>query len=197
MRVERKYKPHLAASKDETRLAIKVLNVVQEHKGITGPAIVATDGRMLAVVPCEIEDKDVLGQLRPDALRIAAAESVGTETKFRARRHRSVKASVVSLALSETRITTESTAEYPRYSKDGRTTKDLVGTYPNSSMVVPDISKEAKIVTSFNPTMLLELVQAIGGDGKHVKLEQDDAFSPIRVTVQREDKAFGVLMPMI
>lgn len=193
MKIDRKYKPQLVVSKDdEHSMAIAVLNVVETHKNINGPAIVATDGSRLAVVPCELEEGDVPGQLRPDAVTLAASECPATQ--YSAKAHKNVKPEMVSAHLGADRLLMESSASFPRYSKDGQTTKALLGTYPNTDAVVPHV-KTFKYKAKINPTMLLELVRAIGGKGDRVILQFADEFSPIYVAIDNE-KAFGVLMPV-
>lgn len=196
MKVERKYKLQYVTSKDPTREILASLHVVKEHKGITGPAIAATDGWRLVVVPCELEPDDVPGIIRGDALKLADADCCGQDSQFsgsgRNRRTRAVKAKSASIKLGEDRITTEATASYPRFHKDGK--KNInPGVYPNSSQIVP-YKTATPITLTFNPTYLLEMVMAMGGKGDVVTIEAKNNLEPMLVKIN-DEPAFGILMP--
>lgn len=67
MKINKKFLPQLCVSKDDYRLSLMHVNVVREHPGIAGNCIVATDGRMFVLVPCELAANDYEGILRADA----------------------------------------------------------------------------------------------------------------------------------
>lgn len=192
MKIDRKYKPQYIISHDTSREVLSFLNVEKEHTGIDGACVVATDGRRLVVIPCELEEGDVPGMIRGDAVKIAGDQSFAMETTYRKGSRRKKRTATVSLKLESERLITDSTASFPRYSKEGK--NNLQKTYPNSGEVVP-LKTSMKIKLALNPTFLLELVQAMGGKGDTVIIEAIDEINPLLISLP-DEKSFGVLMPL-
>ena len=195
MNVDRKYNPELCVSKDETREPIVRLNIVTNHKGIDGPAMVATDGQKLVVVPVELEPDDVPGTLRTDAMkhaRRAAPKGKGERTI------------PLHMRLSNDRVRFADDSDFPRTCK----TYNPDRPFPNSSLVVPD-AKPGSITVGINANYLHEISKAIGAKSGVVCLTIVPDETPdvsgmvtttrpiiVRESINRSDlPAFAVLMP--
>ena len=64
MQIEKKYKLEKAVSTDENREALVNISVTRRHA-------IACDGKILAIVPVQVEEGDEVGWLTPDALKLA------------------------------------------------------------------------------------------------------------------------------
>lgn len=135
MKLRRKYRPELIASKDATRFVINDLQI-SEHEG--KPVLVATDGRKLVVVPVALEENEK-GRLPKAALIFA-------------RKHANRKDDIT--------MRLNGKVEFP----NGWTMPLLEeGNYPTWQQVVP--SKESrKTRIAFNARFLYELAQAMGAE---------------------------------
>lgn len=135
MKLRRKYRPELIASKDATRAVINDLQI-SEHEG--KPVLVATDGRKLVVVPITLE-KGEKGRLPKDALAFARKTA-----------HRK----------DDLTMSLNGKVEFP----NGWTMPlKLDGNYPTWQTVVPE-KADRKHRISFNAKFLYELAQAMGTD---------------------------------
>lgn len=159
-----------AASKEETRFTLRAVKVDVEKK-----RAMATDGHMLAIVPCEVSDSDKSSLLSTDSIK-----------QIRAMEKRA-KSTPVTLSLGEkvSAIGRGETGEY-----------DLVtGQFPNVDAVIPKY--DLPVTISFNAELLYRLAKAMTatGDNLIVSLTVKDRESSILVKAGANPEAIGVLMP--
>lgn len=182
-------KPHVCAAKDEGRY---VLNAVRFEKKCSvvddGPALVATDGKVLVVVPVTSADYDIEGPLPTDLLKQAKARRGRDEIVVEARNG---KASAVTSKGDTLRMDRPVTGDFPRYDK-----------------VIPKHTS-GWLRVALNPKLLLRLAQGLGSEevvhmriqipeGKGGQLLPEKGVSaPILVSPAQEGPdSIGVLMPM-
>ena len=162
MIVDKKYKIEKAVSTDGTRYVLNHVYLDVEKK-----RAVATTGRILAVVPCDIADDDVTGMIPVDAIKAA----------------RKVKGLNIVVGANGNCETL-----------NGQTFKRPDGTFPKYEGVIPKHASGG-IKISLNAKFLYQLAQATGDD--EVILDIQDAGSAVIVTpYHREPNAFGVIMPI-
>lgn len=188
MIIDNKYKIEKAASTDETRLSLMDPRLDLQDK--KGPVMVATDGKILAVIPVTVDEKDVAGMVPIEALLCGR------------------KAGKV---LGQTQLLLEKdTAKEAMTSATYRRSSDL--SYPNWRQVIPN-SARSEVKLSFDIRLLAKLANAIGvgagtgkgkGDGGdgiitlHIAKDADGEIrgqDPVRVTAKAGGDAVGVLMP--
>jgi hypothetical protein len=181
LNLPKKCKIESAASKDKTRHSI-----IEPYLEIreSGSRMIATDGRILVVVPVETTPDDVSGYVSADALK---ASRKGKQ--------------VESVIRCNGALETWDGASYPR--------PDL-GTYPNVDQVMPKNEAthgKRKIRFSVDAALLSRLADAMGTDGVTLEFladESDGSVSdPLMVTPRSTSDrkcatidALGVLMPM-
>jgi hypothetical protein len=165
---DRAYKVHLAAAKDPGRYA-------RQDVRIDGGRLIATDGRILAVVPASIEGT------APAYLPAAAVEAA---TKGKAPKGDDGQARIALNGTGATVLT-----------KAGRVEHDYPagGEFPRWEAVVPRDEPAFRI--AFNPELLARLVGAIGA-GEAVVFEFRAPDRPIVLRPSGKSEAFGVLMPI-
>lgn len=178
MKLEKTVKIEGAASQDETRFALNApyLDITEGHG-----TLVATDGRMLARMPVELEDGDTAGYVPVAAL--AAARKVAKKGEQLAVRLNGQ--AIVSSAGQE--------ATFARNAAEAQ--------FPNWRQVIPKDEPKARI--ALNPELLLRLAKAIGSE-ERIVLEIMGETSPIRIRAlslsgvgAAGDRApLGVLMPI-
>lgn len=186
MKMERKYKPELIASKDDIRYVLTNL-CIDIHKDKT--VVVATDGRRLVCVPCEIDSIHEIGLVPVEA--IAQARKVKSKN-----RHDDLTVPLVGQTGMNDRLQLNGRAEI----RNGPvlTTIDRPGcefNYPKwPEAVIP--KGEPTFTVSLNAELLLGLAKALGTDGS-VKLQFTSDIEQILVTPSgQSDGEFGVLMPL-
>lgn len=178
MNIENKYKIEEAASKDPTRYILQGVHVAN----VNGSAkAVATDGRILAMVPVEIEPEDTVGV------------TARAETFKRARK--AYKKQKISFIKLNGKATVREL--------DGEVSFDYVdGNYPNFSQVIPKPT-EKTFKLSFDVNNLVRLWKALGGEdakqlGVTLTVGHDgsavDVNRPVEVTV--DGQGYGLLMQM-
>jgi hypothetical protein len=64
MQIDKKYRLEKAVCTDETRTNLTNISITRRHA-------IACDGRMIAIVPVEVDEGDEAGWLSPDALKLA------------------------------------------------------------------------------------------------------------------------------
>lgn len=174
MKLPKNYQIEKAASKDATSytLANAYLSLT-DAAGQASPVMVATDGRMMAIVPVETTPDDTEGPLTPEQCKLARTELLGVEA-------------------DKTRVTCTDGRTLPRV------TAEKAGSYPNWRQVVPQKDRPVKFRVALDPALLLSLAQAIGvtKEDKIVILEFQDEISPIVVKTIKASTARGVLMPV-
>ena len=175
MKIQKQCKIEKAASKDATR---EILNYILIDTQDGKSNAVATDGKMMAIVPVELCDGDDAG-----AERLLPVKAL-TEARKQAKQ---AKESTIGLngAAHMPDGMSFSVPEYMAATK-----------YPNYRAVSKP-AKEYKTVC-FNAKALYELSQAIGAVGDKVTLQipiGDDVFGPL-VIEEKTTGARGILMPI-
>jgi len=167
MKINRKYQIEKTASKDPTRYVLN--DPYLDTSEIDKPVLVATDGRMLAVVPVEVLPEDMSGHVPVDAIKELRKDKSG-----------------------KSEINLNGKVEVVNADKITRFTRPE-GTFPNWKQVVPQGGE--KFTISFNPEMLLRVAQAVGCEkGKAITLKFKGPLDPIKI--ETGNGAYGVLMPM-
>jgi DNA polymerase III sliding clamp (beta) subunit (PCNA family) len=173
MKIPKQCKIEKAASKDATR---EILNhiCIDTQDGKTNA--VATDGRMMAIVPVELcEDDDAATQ------RLLPIKAL-TEARKQARQ---AKESTIGLN-GAVKMLDGTTFAAPNLG-------DL--NFPNYRQVIPKRDKAECVTVRFNTKALYELAQAIGAVGDVVTLQIAKDGEPL-VIEEDTTGAKGVLMPV-
>ena len=204
MKVKVKYQVELACSKDASR---GVLCHPHLHADSATPCFAACDGRMLAVVPCEvIKTPDLPGGSD-------VSQSLTAEVLQQAR-HKLPRLTKAQRCMGTDRDISVTCTDKVLVLSNGQTYPALqnIGTFQNWRQVVPAGQPDA--VLYLNPSYLLRLAKAIGikhGDGivrvelrgavqkKTVKVYDDQAFiieagSDRELNLHDGSKPFAVLM---
>jgi DNA polymerase III sliding clamp (beta) subunit (PCNA family) len=179
MTIDKKYKIEEATSKDPRREVLHAVHVAT----INGSAkAIATDGRMLAIVPVEIAEGD--------------SEGVNVKAEaFPAARKAFKRLPSAYLKLNGRAVIDELGGE--------RAFSYVDGQYPNVEQVLPRPTEEAVTVT-FDANLLVKLWKALGGEadkrqGITLKIgcanKEADQYRPIEVSVRGTD-GYGLLMQM-
>lgn len=168
MRINRKYRPELVVYKDKKndRPNISHLNVQRGHGGISGTSgcVVATDGKMLVVVPCDREAKDVLGMVQADILPEARRKTKDASL--------SVRLGKKWVKLGKDTITR----------RDNPKDKNVYLGFPNTEMILP--FGEKKYTARFDVKLLSTISEALGSS--YVSVDFYGNMEPIIVrTVDR------------
>lgn len=178
MKIHKKCLIEKAASQDATRSAI-----CQPYLDVTNAkgSLVATDGRILACIPVEIETADDAGFVSDTVLKAARKASAGENA---------------TMTLAGQRASIAGSNEMPR-ANEGQ----LVERFPNWRQVVPAMPDAPAFVVSLDAKLLWQLAQAMGTTG--VQLVFTDNSKPIHVIpAYTKDGPFacadarGVIMPI-
>lgn len=178
MNIDRKYKPELLCSDDETRAVLMNLNVRKDgpHQGT--PVMEATNGRAYVSVPVEVDDGDELGQVPQKVLKRSRADTPRCTDE------------VIILMGKDEFLSPPEGVKYKRL--------EVVGKFPNTKQVfLPEGGKVHSV--TFNPYLLADIASAMAvTDG--VTLEFIDDVTIIKVVPCSIDKSrpspVGLLMPM-
>jgi DNA polymerase III sliding clamp (beta) subunit (PCNA family) len=169
-------KIELAASNEESRYTLRAVQINKETK-----QAIATNGHILAVVPCEMSDEDHTGLISPDSIK-----------QIRAMQKRSKGVPVNVLVNGKATATgTNEKAEFEL----------VVGQFPRVDAVIPKgEGYEGECTIALNADLLLQLAKAIGArnyNGQHiVKLWVKDRSSSVLVKTSENVDAVGVIMPV-
>lgn len=178
MRMERRFKPEIIASKDETRFAMQNLNIdIHNDKTV----IVATDGRQLVVVPCEIDSIHEIGLVPVEAIK--QARTVKVKRKSRGR----------DIEPAELEMSLNGKVQFDKghvHITIDRPDVDIH--YPKWPQFIP--TSEPTFTVSFNAEYLAGIAKALGSDGA-VTLQFRGECDPIHITSDKHSGAFGLLMP--
>jgi len=178
MKIAKKYRPELVASKDKTR------EVLQEPY-LLGGWLAATNGRSLVAVRVERDAHDVDGFVPVEALK--AARKVRTRETFPDAEIRLNGAAEV--------------AEGPTFPRSD------AGTFPNWGCLVPGKKRRPREVTiKLDAHLLYDLARALGSDGPvTIRVvvgpdmgadERGEHMPVMRVDAGDPARAFGLLVPM-
>ena len=170
MILNKKYKISMACSTDETRYALNHPNVTDEN------TMVATDGRILAVVPVELDKNDKVGYVRREAIEDAHKKTLKQE-------------SVVKIDLSNE-------AFIPALSEVIGTYSRTIGEFPKYDKIIENNDRlQTKAKVTFNIANLVKLCKALGID-ESVTVEIKGELDAIKVTTSNDERVYGLLMPM-
>ncbi len=169
MKIDKKYKIQKSCSTDETRFSIQ--NPYLERDGKGKGILIATDGRMLAKVPVDLDKTDRKGYVPLGALVELQSDKTGQTTL-------NVNGSAEIVRPDGTKITFKRDKEY---------------NFPNWRQLKPNGEIKAEI--TFSPARLLDLARALGvANGEPVTLKIRGELDPIEV--EGIGEADGLLMPM-
>lgn len=185
MNLHPKAKPELTTSKDKARpiLSEPWLDVADK------PVLVACDGNSMVVIPVVVDPDDTTGPVSTEVLKLAR--------KAKAETIKLGEMAVIAKANGET------CATMPRH---GKCPKDYP--YPNFLQIypagtdsnrAPAIPKEGYRKIAFNPTLLIQIAEAMGSEGGITLHVPEDGLSVIFVEPNDRDAvpgARGLLMPM-
>jgi DNA polymerase III sliding clamp (beta) subunit (PCNA family) len=170
MKISKKCKVELIASKDNTRYVIN-------NPYLQGDKLIATNGKSLVVLPVERDSEDTDGPINVEAFKLS-------------RKVLSCIKDSQIIANGELKIST----------KEGQMTiprRDLTGgNFPNWKQVIPNENRGGYKI-GLNAEMLYDLAQSLGGN--EVILEVFDEVSPIIVKAHPNHAisgSLGVLMPV-
>lgn len=164
-------KIELAASTEESRYTLKAVKLDVEHK-----RIMATDGHILAIVPCEVTAQDHSVLIPTDSMK---------QLRAMQKRSKSVPVEI------HTNGKIEATGKAEQASFEV-----MQGQFPNVDMVVPKY--DSPLVTiRLNAELLYKLAQAItpAGESLIVSLTIKDSQSSVLVKTSKNEDAIGVIMP--
>ena len=193
MNIEQHYKPELCASKDAAR--VPIYNVVSiDATDALKPRAIATDGKMMAVVPVTIDGDDVLHEgtalIPTESLKSARKMTTRKRPAYIGINETSVGTSVGAGRVCTTKLVDSTTTSYPRDYQ-----------FPRWREVVEGISPKEGVSTmklALNPKLLLACAEAIGaGCSVTIEIPMDgnkvDHQAPVRITGDHPD-AFAILM---
>ena len=167
MQIEKKYKLEKAVSTDENREALVNISVTRRHA-------TACDGKILAIVPVQVEEGDEVGWLTPDALKLARkAGPRGFDT--------------IRIGLNGTQeLQDGSTIKRPSY-------KEIKP--PKMLQILLHAHRGRTFRIGINASMLKSLSEALGSE--EIVLEFGSPTETILVhPVHHEEGVCGVLMPV-
>lgn len=187
MRMERRFKPETVASQDDSRLAIQNLSIdIHNDKTV----VVATDGRRLVVVPCEIDSIHEIGLVPVEAIKQARTVKVKRQPRQSSQRGRYRNHDIEP---AELEVPLNGQAKFdkgPVHITIDR--PDEYTVYPKWQPLIP--LSEPTFTVGLNAELLAGLAEALGSDGM-VTLQFRGADKIIHVTADKHSGAFGLLMP--
>ena len=167
MKIDKKYRLEKAVSTDESRTNLTNISITRRHA-------IACDGRMIAIVPVEVDEGDEAGWLSPDALKLARR--------------------VNPKGLDTIGIILNGTQELPDGSTIKRPSFDEVHP-PKMLQILLHANRGRTFRIGINASMLKSLSEAIGSE--EVVLEFGSPTETILVhPVHYEEGVCGVLMPV-
>lgn len=188
-----------AASKDATRF---VLNSVLLQETKNGLKVVATDGRMLAIVEDKklVDSKDFPANVIPANAENSATEAIvpadaivsAVKSMPKSRTLPILQNVAVVMGVKHTILGTTDLAN-----PIVQTAKNIEEKYPNYEMVVPK-SDPKDFVIAFSPALLIRACQIAADFGLDtIRLEFKTSLDPVKITGNRNDQDLTiVVMPM-
>jgi len=172
MKIDKKYKIESASSTNASRY---ILNSVRIEKTGEQAQAIATDGRIMAIVPVQLEDGDKEEAIVSPKAFATARKSCGK--------------------LVDARIELNGNAKVTNGIED-QSFGYIEGNYPNWKQVLPkDYKKSLKV--SLDAKLLLNLWKAIGGEAAssnriNLEIDTQSDHNPIKVTT--EGDGLGIIM---
>jgi hypothetical protein len=180
MKIKKSYKLEEACSQDANRQNICEPWIEcngESAKLVTGigPRAIATDGKILAVVPVELQHEDTGNRIAIKALK-------------ESRKAGGSKAEHAFIALTETHSIATGGAQYPI---------TLVNP-PRMAGIVPEMGRPDGVKIRLDVSLLLRLAKALGSQNDRVLLEISGESDVVIVRPMGEncDEAFGLIMPV-
>jgi len=180
MKIKKSYKLEEACSTDANREGICSPWIESNGESAKlvigiGPRVSATDGRILAVVPCELDSQDAGTRIAIKALK--ESRKVGGS-----------KAEYAFIGLEASHSVASDGANYP------------VTQYAPPSMagIVPEMGRPDGVKIRLDASLLLRLAKALGSQNERVLLEISGESDVVIVRPMGEncDEAFGLIMPV-
>ena len=171
MKIHKDCKIELAVSKEPHKESL-------HHPWFDGKRVIATDGRILAVVPVEAEDspKDRPGYVPCGVLKEAR---MATRNGSHCR--------IIGLNGSIVFATRQGVCRIPRIKKLK---------FPDWEKIIPNMKGRKKHIVTLNPKLLWQLAQAVGGDEVlTLEFDKGDPHAVVKVTTGNS-KAWGIIMPI-
>lgn len=178
MRIDKLFQVEKASAKEPGRYAMNSVKFERDCAAMNGPALIATDGRVLAMVPVAADDADADGLIPREAFSEARRGAFKRSPDVEIVANGSVKF-MGKLGPMELQ---RADAEFPRY----------------GDLAAKALKQTPAIVVGLNPAFLLALAQAIGIDERNpaVSLAITSADKPIIVRVVRTGaQGVGIIMP--
>ena len=167
MKIDKKYRLEKAVSTDESRENLANISVTRRHA-------IACDGKMIAIVPVEVDEGDEVGWMTPDALKLARR--------------------VNPKGLDTIRIVLNGSQELPDGSTAMRPSFDEVHP-PRMLQILLKAHRGRTCRVGINTGMLKQLSEALGTE--ELILEFGSPSDAILVRpVHQEEGVRGVLMPV-
>jgi len=165
MQIERKVKIEKCASTDESRPNLNNIYISRRHA-------MSTNGRILAIVPVQVQEDDEIGWLSPDALKHARKVSAkGLES--------------IQIVLNGAQILPDGTIMSRPEGENP----------PHTFRILKDAHSNRKYRIGINASYLKDLSDALGND--ELILEVGDPNSAILVRpVHSESGPIGLIMPI-
>ncbi len=162
---------------DSGRYEMKAVRVQKDSP--LGPVAIATDGRILAVVPLDPEACEAL----PDSAMIPAST---LEAAWRAKgRHSEARVRIIDGAA----VASTKAGDIAQKLADDR--------FPNVFPILESAQGTPTVRFGVDAALLLRLAKAIGSDGRCI-LEVQDAVHPILVrAIDGQAEAYGVIMSVM
>ena len=167
MKIDKKYRLEKAVSTDESRENLANISVTRRHA-------IACDGKMIAIVPVEIDEGDEVGWMSPDALKLARK--------------------VNPRGLDTIRIMLNGNQELPGGSTVKRPSFDDVHP-PKMMQILLNAHRGRTFQVGINAGMLKQLSEALGTEELILEFGSPDEAILVK-PVHREDGVRGVLMPV-
>jgi hypothetical protein len=180
MKIKKSYKLEEACSTDADREGICSPWIEPNGESAKlvcgiGPRAIATDGRILAVVPCELGHEDTGNRIAIKALK--EARKVGGS-----------KVDSAWLQTTEAASITREGAHYP--------VSPVVP--PKLNGIVPDETRKPAVSVRLDASLLLRLAKALGANCDRVLLEivDDKEVVVVRPCGENLNEAFGLILPV-
>lgn len=160
----------LAAATDVSRYTLQAVKLDVEHK-----RIMATDGHILAIVPCEVSPEDHSALISTEAIK---------QLRAMQKRAKSVPVQV----RTNGKVTATGKGETAEFEL-------ATGQFPNVDMVIPKHDGPATI--TLDVELLMRLAKAMNTKGSKlvVSLYVKDQVSGVLVKASGNTEAIGVIMP--
>ena len=187
MKIQKRMKIELAASKDSKRYVLNEPYLDMEDRLTGKGTLVATDGQICAIVPVELDENDSEGYVSADVLKANRKQGFDSNS-----------------------VTVNGKAQFENGDTMSRHGKIAVGEaykYPNWRAIVPNFENSKTVSVALDAKLLNRLADAIGTEGVVLTfaVENDgQVFDAIevkptstgKVKVSTEHDAKGIIMPI-